>query len=301
MSASRGESGHSSANVPEIGRSILAVAHPGHELAVHGWLCRERPTVVLFTDGSGSDGTSRLTSTRRVLAEAGAREGPEELFGRFTERVVYAALLAGDAAFFIGVAEDLVELFADPNVAIVVGEAAEGYSPTHDIWRTMVDHAVIVADRRRVSLGAPRLVSRQFLLFDRQTNGPQDRAVEIELTPEGLAAKLAAAHAYPEVTLEVAAALHADAGPVLRLFPDLEARVVRRLEQLGSDAYRVECLFPTFPGAPGAAFYDEDPPFYHAYAEKLRGLGRVTEVITRVHLDAVARSLAQWEQESLTG
>ena len=34
-------------------RAVLVVAHPGHELRVHGWLELARPTVCILTDGSG--------------------------------------------------------------------------------------------------------------------------------------------------------------------------------------------------------------------------------------------------------
>src|SRR4051794_29308473 len=54
------------------GRAALVVAHPGHELRVHGWIEAVRPLVHVLTDGSGSSGRSRLESTRRVLGPTGA-------------------------------------------------------------------------------------------------------------------------------------------------------------------------------------------------------------------------------------
>jgi hypothetical protein len=53
--------------------AALVVAHPGHELRVHHWLELTRPFVIVLTDGSGHSGQSRLASTTRVLAAAGAR------------------------------------------------------------------------------------------------------------------------------------------------------------------------------------------------------------------------------------
>ena len=74
--------------------AALVVAHPGHEISLHGWLERVKPVVFVLTDGSGQRGVSRLSSTTRVLERAGARRGP--VYGRFTDGRIYDALLAGD-------------------------------------------------------------------------------------------------------------------------------------------------------------------------------------------------------------
>jgi hypothetical protein len=50
-----------------FGESALIIAHPGHEIRVHGWLERAKPVVYVLTDGSGRSGQSRLASTARLL------------------------------------------------------------------------------------------------------------------------------------------------------------------------------------------------------------------------------------------
>src|SRR6267142_6198654 len=47
-------------------RAALVVAHPSHELRVHGWLQMCHPWVLVLTDGSGRTGEPRLLSTRKV-------------------------------------------------------------------------------------------------------------------------------------------------------------------------------------------------------------------------------------------
>src|SRR5262245_66403039 len=84
-------------------RSALLVAHPGHELLLHGWLHAERPRVFVLTDGSGRDGASRLDATSRLLEQASAACGA--VYGRYPDRVVYEALLDGDTALFVGLAK----------------------------------------------------------------------------------------------------------------------------------------------------------------------------------------------------
>src|SRR5438105_9826273 len=75
-------------------RALLVVAHPGHELRLFGWLCSARPDVLVLTDGSGHSGRSRIEATRNVLLMTGARAGA--VFGEFTDRQLYAALLQAD-------------------------------------------------------------------------------------------------------------------------------------------------------------------------------------------------------------
>src|SRR5439155_2029574 len=73
-------------------RAALVVAHPGHELRVHGWLERARPLTFVLTDGSASTGRPRLDSTTVVLTRVGARPG--SIYGRFSDAAFYQALLA---------------------------------------------------------------------------------------------------------------------------------------------------------------------------------------------------------------
>ena len=66
------------------GKCALIVAHPGHELRVHGWLEAVQPTVYVLTDGSGRASQSRLASTMRLLQQARAQRGA--IYGRFSDR-----------------------------------------------------------------------------------------------------------------------------------------------------------------------------------------------------------------------
>ena len=73
--------------------AALVMAHPGHELRIHGWLERTRPLPFVLTDGSGHTSSSRLASTTRVLTAAGAQPAGV-LYGQLTDREVYQALRA---------------------------------------------------------------------------------------------------------------------------------------------------------------------------------------------------------------
>ena len=105
-------------------RAALVVAHPSHELRIHGWLEQARPYVCVLTDGGGRSGEPRLQRTTEVLTDAGATQGA--IYGRLGDLEVYSAILNGNAELFAGLVDELAQTFADQRIGYVVGDAAEG-------------------------------------------------------------------------------------------------------------------------------------------------------------------------------
>ena len=95
---------------PALRSRRSVVAHPSHELRLHGWLEQTRPCVCVLTDGAGRSGEPRLTRTTEVLARAGATQGA--IYGRFTDLEVYSAILNGDGELS-RVVEELAEMFVE--------------------------------------------------------------------------------------------------------------------------------------------------------------------------------------------
>src|SRR2546423_1600560 len=125
--------------------AVLVVAHPGHELRLHGWLEQARPHVLVLTDGSGRNESARIAATAAYLAALDLPLGP--LFGRYTDRAIYDALLKQDFRLFIALADELAAFFVRAQVDFVVGDATEGYNTTHDACRLVLDAAVAMAGR----------------------------------------------------------------------------------------------------------------------------------------------------------
>jgi hypothetical protein len=126
-------------------RAYLVVAHPGHELLLHGWLEECRPQIMVLTDGSGRTGTPRISATKDYIESLGLKYGP--LFGRFTDQTIYAKILQQDFGFFHALAEEVCQTLISENVELVVADSAEGYNSVHDICRMIVDSAVGTAGR----------------------------------------------------------------------------------------------------------------------------------------------------------
>jgi hypothetical protein len=241
--------------------AALVVAHPGHELRVHGWLQRLRPCVFVLTDGSGRSGRSRLAATSRVLSSAGAHAG--RVYGRHPDRVVYRALLERDFAFFVGLVHELADALHEGGFHTVVGDAAEGYNSTHDAWRLVVDAAVGLAATTR---GAP-IVNLDFPLDG--PPGEDGDGPSLRLDDHALRRKLEAVRGYPELHDEVAA----------------------QIRRFGVDAFRTERLRPVameWVPAPGA------PPFYERHGEAQVRAGHYREVIRyAAHLRPLAEALGR--------
>src|SRR2546423_7197003 len=121
----------------------LLIAHPGHELLLHGWICRNKPVVHVLTDGAAHSANTRLDSTRELLRDAGARSGA--IFGRLTDREAYAMILERNTALLLSLVADLSAELKREQPAMIVTDAAEGYNPVHDLCRLIAGAAVALA------------------------------------------------------------------------------------------------------------------------------------------------------------
>ncbi len=250
-------------------RAALVIAHPGHELRVHHWLERHRPSVCVLTDGSGSTGVSRLASTSAVLAAAGAAAGP--IYGHFTDRDLYAAIRRGDPAPFLQLARTLAAALIELDVELVVGDALEGFNPGHDMCRYLLNLAVAIVERDT----GRRLGNRAFVLDAAPGSNdgpPADGVWTIDLDEAALERKLAAAAGYPELRGEVETAIG----------------------RFGRHAFAVECLMDTRELRQGVDRLDEEPPGYERYGDARVRAGRYDDVLRyRAHVQPLVRALWQ--------
>jgi len=247
------------------GQAVLIVGHPGHELRLHGWLESVRPAVMMLTDGSGPSGHSRLASSTTLLERAGAARGP--IYGRLSDKAVYRAVLDHDVPLFIGLVDEMADVLVRDRIDCVVADGAEGYNPTHDICRLLVNTAVTIAQQIRgteiANLAFP-LVARP----DLAEPDPAGRMLCIELDDEALERKLRAARAYSELADEVTAALTA----------------------WGAEAFRKEYL--RFVDARDPLEPVETPPYYERHGEQRVASGVYERVIRyHTHVKPLANAL----------
>jgi hypothetical protein len=277
-------------------RYALAVSHPSHELRMHGLVEQFRPLTFVLTDGGGRSKQPRLPKTAEVLERAGAPLG--SIFGRVSDLALYDAILAGDVGFFSTLIDDLTNDLIEHRIDVVVGDAAEGYSSAHDMWRLMVDAAVAEAGRR----------GREIANYEFYVIAPPDEkppvATDVRcvtLSDGEFDRKMTAARAYsPKLAADVDAAMAGGKFYGIRRFSEpqvagnADERLTADLSQrfladdrfrtgfstlmrgVDLDAFRDEIYWRRDADVP---FYAVMPPFYEVYGEELVRLGRYERVI----------------------
>jgi hypothetical protein len=245
-------------------RALLVVAHPGRELRLFGWLCNARPDVLVLTDGSGNCGRARIAGTRAVLQATGARAGP--VFGDFTDREIYVALLRGDAAPFTELTLALATMLRCGGYRAVVADPLEGYNPAHDICRVVVNTAI-----RGVSRESGVIIRNyEYSLTGTVDIRGSSSAIALRVPAEVRARKIAAASGYPGLSAEVEAAVQREGGRVY------DEEVLREVTARWPD------------DIPGRI-----PPFYETYGEQQCVAGRYATVIRYAeHFMPMARAIA---------
>lgn len=254
-------------------RAALVTAHPGHELCLYGWLKQARPSVFIFTDGSGSTGEPRLGLTTKLLARTGARAGT--IYGRLTDTEVYRAMLDGDIRFFVAHAAELAEVFARERFDYVACEAAEGYNPTHDVCRLVTEAAI----ERANYMSDHKTAGYEFALIKRgrsHRDVPRRDSVWLRLDDATLSEKIETMRAHPHLRDEVNAGLDGAGIEALRDHPELSAEAQRLVDEMGLEAFRVEHLRRVEREVAATASV---APFYERYGEALVRRGRYAQAI----------------------
>ncbi len=242
-------------------RTALVIAHPGHELCVYGWTARLRPRVFVITDGSAHSQKSRIEHTQRNLDRLGA--APGSFYGRFTDAAIYRGLLDHDFDLFARLAVELADTIVKEELTCVVGDASEGYNPTHDACRLVVNAAVEMARAQ----SAREIANLEFLIASRP-NGRVNIGTRMELDDCTFEEKLNAARNYPG------------------LKRDIDALI----EKYSEHAFRTEYLYPTFDGH--AQSLNHPKPFYEEHGERRVREGYYDQVIRYYeHLLPLARNL----------
>jgi hypothetical protein len=271
----------------EPARTLLVIAHPGHELRVHNWLETIRPEVWVLTDGSGRTGHSRIGSTDRVLNAAGAKPGP--VYGVLTDVDLYDNVLNFEHRAFTDVVERLANELIQNGIEVIAGDSEERYNPAHDICRLIINAAVKLAQTN----SATKIQNYDFALL-----GPPDRCPEplsggslrLQLDDAALSRKLSAATSYPELRAEVEAAVNGVDHESFRNDPVLAQRVRSDFGVTHVNDFRTECLRPV--DVHRAVMQEHEVPFYEVYGERQVQAGHYQQVLRyREHVLPLAKAL----------
>ena len=115
----------------------VIIGHPGHELRVFKFIKEFKPDVFILTDGSGSTNQSRIHQTIKILDSLGSNYNL--LFKPFADRELYNIILESKVDELLNIKKLLINEFLNKQYDFVLGDALEGFNPTHDLCRYLIN------------------------------------------------------------------------------------------------------------------------------------------------------------------
>lgn len=246
-------------------RSLLVIAHPGHELRLLGWLRKTRPLIAILTDGSGSTGQSRIDLSEQLIAEIG---GEIVFAGRFTEAGLYALILEGKSAPLVELARELAQIIDMHDIGQVVCDAAEGHHPAHDLCLPLTRAAIRIRTDRSAS---PQHHEYRVIGDPRPGDGGSEE-ISLDLDDDALHDKIVRARRYASQS---------------------GARLAQEVEEMfgsfGEDAFRHEVLRPAGSESPQL---HRELRYYEACGEQQVQAGRFRHVLRHAqHMLPIEKAL----------
>lgn len=182
-------------------KTALIIGHPGHELRAFAFMKKYKPDVYILTDGSGSKNESRLYQSIKIINSLGAKY--IDLVKVFKDKDLYDIILNQNLHEFESYRNDLVKVVTENNYDMIVGDALEGFNPTHDICRYLINGIVFGLENP----SRQNKILNYDLILDAAPNNvssnQNQKGLSIELSEEEFEMKYAAAMDYPELKFEV--------------------------------------------------------------------------------------------------
>lgn len=250
-------------------KTALIIGHPGHELRIFRLLEHCQPRVYVLTDGSGYNLRSRLDKTENIFRDVGCV--CSEIMGRFSDKTMYDLILSKDEESLRALLNEIVEDLKYHDIDMVMGDALEGFNPTHDLCRYLINSAVTVLDNSGLQIS-----NYDFLLDGPPGYCPdelRDQAIWMDLDEDDIQRKLEAAENYPEIASDVTIAL----------------------EKYGYELFKKECLRPVLNNRTLRNWQVE--PMYEVYGRQRVASGKYTEMITfKEHMEPLGNMLLSYAQ-----
>ncbi len=255
--------------IPVDSKIALILGHPGHELRVYRFLEKYKPRVYILTDGSGNDLESRLNRSLRVIEQAGASIGP--VAGKFTDKEMYRIIRESDLTPLYNTIDEIMADMISHDIDAVAGDSIEGFNPTHDLCRYMIN-CIVGNYEKKLEKTIPN--------FEFYLDGPphicpaglEKESLWLRLSDDEFERKYEACKNYPE------------------LIKDTEMLIAKH----GKAMFQVECLWPV-KNRDVYTTWKTPEPFYEVYGKKKIETGSYQEVITyKSHLLPLATQLTNY-------
>jgi hypothetical protein len=186
-------------------KTALIIGHPGHELRAYTFVKKYKPDVFILTDGSGLNKTSRIHETIKILDSLGAKF--QDSIKIFTDIELYNIILEQDLSEILLYKNSLKDIIIRNQYDVIVGDALEGFNPTHDICRYLINGILSDISENNDSQS---ISNYDFVLDSAPNNTSIDNNIgglSFRLSDEEFQLKINAAMNYPELKYEVDTAI----------------------------------------------------------------------------------------------
>lgn len=249
------------------GNWALSIAHPGHELRMHGFLEMARPYTFILTDNSEEKGQDLMWDTIKVIDRAtkqGMSLNPAQLKNPDLRKALKVSLKESAEKkehikdsqiqydlvnrhidFFRYYVDFMVENLIKYDITHLACDASEDYHPVHEIVRMIAELAVT---------RMKNVEGKDIALYDFALSRPYDESltedcVKMELDEDMLDRKLKALVNYPLGIMDLKPNISIDLNVIneLRKLKDGEAQIKALLREINLPFLQTEYLRPARP------------------------------------------------------
>lgn len=248
-------------------KTLLFVGHPGHELLAHKFISIYKPDVIFLTDGSGNDGQPRIDQSLNLIKSLGLNAYFP--FEPYSDRQIYDLILSNSIDSFLRSKSVLKEFILEQKYRVIVGDALEGFNPSHDLCRYLINSIVIEMEKEN----KVKIENYDFFQDDVRKNQTSDKKtgdIILELNEDELQKKMDACINYPKIKSEVD----------------------KFVSNFGKDFFALE-FFRKINDPTKIVGWDTDFPYYEEFGRKRIAEGTYKQLISfDTHMMKLAQALS---------
>lgn len=246
------------------GNYALCIAHPGHELRLHGFLEQAKPFVWILTDGSHRTGQDMMFDSVKIIDRA-TRNGrkmkvddlkndalkkifkfsfpnnPEEQI-HLKDIQIYEQIIEQHTEFFISYIDFIASNLIKFNVDYLVADASEGTNVIHETNRMLANIAIDIVKQK---------TGKQILNYDFAIDKPYNEkltpdCIHIKLDEEAIDRKLKSLLQFSLALTDLKPNISLDYNLIIemRKMPDGDDQVKQLLKEINIDFLKNEYLRP---------------------------------------------------------
>ncbi len=290
------------------GNYALCIAHPGHELRLHGFLEQAKPFVFILTDGSHRTQQDMMMDSIRSIDRAVKQNvklsiaylqsakskkifklcdhsaAPDEQHLKDTQ--IYSEILSLHTGIFHAFIKAISTNLIKYKITHVVADSSEGYNVCHEIVRIMTDIAIEQVKKKT----GQTILSYDYAIEKPYNEGITEDCIHVQLDEMQLDRKMNAILKYPFALTDLKPNISMDNTVMLQLrqMKDGNKVIKEMMQEVNSDFLKNEYLRPYIVTEP------KDKPIYETMGEKAVAAEKYPAVITYAeHLKPLKEKLRQ--------